>query len=113
MEESQDTLSKEEYEALMKEPTKEKDEAANLPLSAKPEDLSVGNSAATDLSPEGNGVKKQQAAAIGASNKRRVAKVVGDEDEYVVKPEEADSVQQKTKPRQKRGKKVKLSFDED
>lgn len=116
MEESQDTLSKDEYEALMKrddDQTKEKDEAADSPLSTKPEDSSVGNSAATDLSPESSIPKEQQAAAIGASNKRRVAKVVGDEDEDVARPEEADSVQQKTKSKAKKGKKVKLSFNED
>lgn len=116
MEESQDTLSKDEYEALMKredEPIKEKDEVAELPPSAKSEDSSVGNPAATELSPQSRVPKMQQAAAIGASNKRRIAKVVGDEDEGVAKPEGGDSAQQKSKPKAKKGKKLKLSFDED
>ncbi len=115
VEDSQITLSKEEYEALMKGNDVEEQEGGDLPdvlFSAKPDNTHVEASAGKDASPDSSVPVKQQAAAIGASNKRRLAKVVGDEDEEVTKPEIDKSTQQNQKTKAKKGKKVKLSFDD-
>ncbi len=56
---------------------------------------------------------KQESASIGASNKRRFAKIVGDEDEGTAKSHNEDSARPVKKPRAKKGKKVKLSFAEE
>lgn len=115
VEDSQDTLSKEEYETLVNRNDAEEQEGRNLPnfsSSAKPNSTQVEVSAGKEALPESSFPVKQQAAAIGASNKRRLAKVVGDEDEEGAKPMKGDSEQQKAKPKGKQGKKVKLSFDD-
>ena len=56
---------------------------------------------------------KQINASIGASNKRRFAKVVGDEDEGTAESRSKDSTQITKKPKVKKAKKVKLSFAEE
>ena len=56
---------------------------------------------------------KQQVAGIGGSGKRRLAKVVGCDEDEAVKPQMEGSVQQPKKRIPKNPKRIKLSFDED
>lgn len=115
VEDSSDTLSKEEYETLVKGNDAEEQKGSDLPSfssPANPDATQVEASAGKDALPESAFPRKQQAAAIGVSNKRRLAKVVGDEDGKVAKPVKGDPAQQKAKPKGKQGKKVKLSFDD-
>lgn len=110
---SQDTLSKAEYEALMGVVSDEKHE---------------GNEAVSDPQPGSKGEKprecstefsddstpaKQINASIGASNKRRFAKIVGNEDEGPAESRDEDSARITKKPKAKKAKKVKLSFAEE
>ena len=110
---SQDTLSKAEYEALMGVTSDEKhdgDEAASNPQpnskDKKPRECS------TEISHVSTPLK-QIYASIGASNKRRLAKVVGDEDEDTAESRSKDSAKIAKKPIAKKAKKVKLSFAEE
>lgn len=113
VENSQDTLSKAEYDALVNGQNAEKQDSEDLASSLKADakksaTLDESNESAKDTIPA-----KQQVAAIGASNKRKLAKVVGDEEEGA-----DDSVKEKSKANEKKvkakkGKKVKLSFDEE
>ena len=110
---SEDTLSKAEYEALMGVVSDEKHD---------------GNEAVFDPQPGSKDEKpreysteilvnstpaKQINTSIGASNKRRFAKIVGDEDEGAAERREEDSARIAKKPKAKKAKKVKLSFAED
>ena len=56
---------------------------------------------------------EQKSASVGASNKRRFAKIVGDEDEGTAKSHNEDSARTMKKAKAKKGKKVKLSFAEE
>lgn len=110
---SQDTLSKAEYEALMEVASDEKHDGNEAVSDRQP--------GAEDEKPRDNSTEipdnatpaKQQSASIGASNKRRFAKIVGDEDEGIAKSQEEDSARTTKKPKIKKGKKVKLSFAEE
>lgn len=110
---SQDTLSKAEYEALIGVANDEKQD---------------GNEAVSDTQPGSRDEKprecsaevsdnsmpvKQINALIGASNKRRFAKIVGNEDEGAAESREEESARATKKPKAKKGKKVKLSFAEE
>ena len=110
---SQDTLSKAEYEALMGVANDEKQD---------------GNEAVSDTQPGSKDEKprecsaevsdnsmpvKQINASIGASNKRRFAKIVGNEEEGAAEGRDEDSARTTRKPKAKKAKKVKLSFAED
>ena len=56
---------------------------------------------------------KQQVAGIGGSTKRRLAKIIGDEEQDEAAPEKSDSAQKDKETRAKKGKRIKLSFDEE
>lgn len=116
VEDSQDTLSKDEYEALVKGNEDEGQAGCDLPnpaSTAKYDDTSVESSEVKDASPDHPVPVTQQTAAIGISNKRRLAKVIADENEEVAEPKKRGFAQQEAKPKAKKGKKVKLSFDDD
>lgn len=110
---SQDTLSKAEYEALMGVANDEKHDET--------EGVSDGQPSAEDEKPRDSSTEipdnatpaKKQSASIGASNKRRFAKIVGNEDEGIAKSHGVDSARTTEKPKTKKGKKVKLSFAEE
>lgn len=112
MEKSQDTLSKAEYEALVT--TKDADEQKENSMPSSTE-LRHGSEEAEPRKgevSEGVAPAKQQVAGIGCSNKRRLAKIVGEEEEDEAPPEESGSRKKHEKIKVKKGKKIKLSFDE-
>ncbi len=116
VEDSQDTLSKTEYEALRRQNEDEKTGETDPPFSEKDDNSNESTADATkekDLSTDKVASAKEQVAAIGASNKRRLAKIVGERDEEMTRPEQEDSKQQAKRPEAKKAKKVKLTFDED
>ena len=111
MEDSQDTLSKAEYEALATNSADTQTEnnltpSANIRQDAEEvvvkKDTVFGEETPT----------KQQVAGIGVSTKRRLAKVVGNEEEDEA-AEKSDLGKKEKKIKAKKGKKMKLSFDED
>ena len=112
VDDSQDILSKAEYEALV---AADKEDNNSLPSSAKAsprtQDATVPEQ---DEAPGEAAVGRQQVAVIGGSTKRRLAKVIGDEgEEDEASPGKSDSGKKGKKPKIVKGKKVKLSFDED
>ena len=110
---SQDTLSKAEYEALMGVASDEKHDGNEAVSDQRPgaEDEKPRDSS-TEI-PDNAAPAKQQNASIGASNKRRFAKIVGNEDEGTAKSHREDTARTTKKPRTKKGKKVRLSFAEE
>lgn len=114
VEDSQDTLSKDEYEALVAADNTDKEAENNLPSSPKAGPSIQETEAKTDEATRETALVKQQVAGIGGSTKRRLAKVVGhEEEEDEAVSEESHSGQNSKKPRARKGKKVKLSFDEE
>lgn len=113
VEASQDTLSKEEYESLVK--GKVHDKAVNEETSSSTPSLAISKlNEKDDAHPPRNEPAKQKVAAIGASNKRRLFKVVGDEgdeDDEAASLVQGEPARQARTPKAKKGKKVKLSFD--
>lgn len=112
MEESQDTLSKAEYEALLKNGNAEEQHGKDLVSTHKTVSEYIGNANETNEFAK-DAPAKQHATAIGASTKRRLAKVVGDEagDTGAFAKEEPNALTKDIKT--KKCKKVKLSFDEE
>ena len=112
MEDSQDSLSKAEYEALIA--TKDEDKrnenyvTSSTEVSHGSEEAGLGKDGVTREAALG----KQEVAGIGCSTKRRLAKIVGDEEEEKeATPEKNESRKKETKTRANRRKKMKLSFD--
>ena len=108
VEESQDTLSKEEYEALMR--SKEGDGDSEGKKKTEYDSLALTKQLSGDKSTSGGTegeLVKEQVAAIGAAKKKRNIIAVG------VEGKDADQEGTETKPtKAKKGKKVKLSFDD-
>ena len=108
-EDSQDILSKAEYEALVTADNADKEDGDDLRSPAKARyGVGEAESRKDEVTREVAHVK-QQVASIGGSTKRRLAKVIGDEEEDSRKANSKDS----KKSRIKKGKKMKLSFDEE
>ena len=114
VEDSQDTLSKAEYEALITADNADQKDENDVPLPAN-SSHSIGEAEPTkDEVTREAALVKQRVAGIGSSTKRRLAKVVGDEEgEDGAVPEKGDSGKNSKKLRPKKVKKVKLSFDEE
>ncbi|KAJ9638872.1 hypothetical protein H2201_004601 [Coniosporium apollinis] len=111
VDESNDTLSKAEYEALMGEKVEKESDAE--PAESATSALQDGNGNGEDVQEKEDGglVKKQQIAEAGKSQKKRkVGKVVGEAEE-----EEEDRQQKKPEAKKvkKKVKAVKLSFGDD
>lgn len=107
-----------EYEALVAADNAEKEDEYNLPSSAKASPGVQGAEARKDEATRDAALVKQQVAGIGGSTKRRLAKVVGEEEEEDEEEDEAcrekgGSRKNSNKPRVKKGRKMKLSFDEE
>lgn len=109
VEDSQDTLSKAEYEALIAVDNADKDEDI-VPSSAKDNPIIEEADLKKDEVTGEAIFVEQQVAGIGGSNKRRLAKVIGDggEDEAA-----CGKGGPSKKPRAKKKKKPKLSFAEE
>ena len=120
---SQDTLSKAEYEALVATNDADKQDGKAVPPSTEAhhgiEEAELSNDEVTrEAAPV-----KQRVAGIGSSSKRRLAKVVGEEEEDEDEedeekgdgstPHKNDSRNKDKKIGAKKGKKMKLSFDEE
>lgn len=112
VEESHDTMTKAEYEALLGQtaPQKQNEQQKNFPDQSED-----STDDAADKEPESTqklANVKQQVASIGATTKRRSVRTVGDDDVEVNdgRSHESRGVPKTTKKSKKR---VKLSFDED
>ena len=113
LEGSQNTLSKAEYEALMgvsRDCKLEGTEAASSPQLVHVDDKRVGTK--TEISDD-TGTANQKTASIGCLNKRRLAKIIAEDDDRPESIADEDSTQIIKKPKVKKAKKVKLSFDEE
>ena len=113
VEDSQDTLSRDEYEALVAPDNTDKEAENNLSSSAKASPSIHEAESRKDEATRDTALVRQQVAGIGASTKRRLPKVVGHEEEDEAVPEKNDAGKNSKKPRVRKGKKVKLSFDEE
>ena len=111
LEDSQDTLSKAEYEALIATKDEDKQNENNITSSSEhrhgsdeagPRKGRISGEAA---------LGKQEVSGIGCSTKRRLAKILGEEEKEAT-PETNDSRKKDTKSRANRRKKMKLSFDD-
>ena len=103
VEESQETVTKAEYEALMERPLEDEEEASGEP-SSRLESKNMPEHEQSDATR----LKTEPVAAIGAiSSKRKVAKIIGDDVQELDRP-----IQSRAQDRKKatKGKKVKLSF---
>ena len=115
VEDSQDTLSKAEYEALVAADNADQKDENDVPSPAN-SSHSIGEAESRKYEVTREvALVKQRVAGIGSSTKRRLAKVVGDEEEGEdgAVPEKGDSGKKSKSFRPKKGKKMKLSFDED
>ena len=100
-----EVISKEAYEALVS-----KVERAALE-SAKPMGPELSETATTGEPSREELIFKETIAAIGGSTKRKLAKVIGDDEKTNKAPDESEKGT-RTPKRGKRGKKIKLSFDD-
>ncbi|KAB8077772.1 hypothetical protein BDV29DRAFT_167789 [Aspergillus leporis] len=109
-EESNEVISKEEYEALVRDSNKEaKDTGKEEP---DQEQTACQDNKEGKTSPEkGAPVSKQNMAEIGGPKKRKQAKVIGEEEPPTESKDTQTKVTGSREPKQKK-KKIKLSFDE-
>lgn len=113
VEDSQDVLSNAEYEALLAADNAETQKEENVLSSATVHNGAEEAQLQKDGVTSESALMKQQVASIGASCKRRLAKVVGDEGEDEAAPERSESGNNGKRIKVKKGKKMKLSFDEE
>ena len=113
LEESQDTLSKTECEALIAAANASTDDEKHIPSSEKlSHDVEEDDSRKDEVVKEAVLVKRP-VAGIGGSVKRKLAKVIGTEEEGEEASDNLDTGQTTEKIKVKKGKKIKLSFDEE
>lgn len=115
VEESHDTMTKAEYEALLNQTAPQKRDEQREDFPNKPEDSTED---AADEEPESTQKRanvKQQVASIGATTKRKSVKIISDKSVKVNddRGHESSAVPLTTSKMKKTKKKVKLSFDED
>ncbi|GFF26328.1 hypothetical protein IFM46972_01743 [Aspergillus udagawae] len=103
-EESNEVISKEEYEALLRGDEKEQQSS----------EQQSGHELRQDTeNPDVEGASKQNLAGIGGPKKRKQAKVIADDNvEADNDTQQENTGSQKAKLKQKKKKKIKLSFDE-
>ena len=113
LEESQDTLSKAECEALIAAANASTDDEKHVSSSEKTSNgVEEGESRKDEVARE-SVLAKQPVAGIGGSIKRKLAKVIGTEEEDEEASDKVDSGKTSKKIKVKKGKKMKLSFDEE
>ena len=113
-EESNEVISKEEYESLVRE-SNQKENADATGDSATQDDSAPKTHTDESTAENEPPTTKQNLAEIGGQKKRKQAKVVG-EDNAPEAPESKEEPKEKAasqKPKQKKKKKIKLSFDEE
>lgn len=108
---NQTTISKSEYEALLSDTHAGKQNDTGSPSRTQDVVEAVvsgngDNNFTGEVSPA-----KQQVAGIGTSTKRRLARIIGDNEEEENGSRKEDDTREKSKV--KKAKKVKLSFDEE
>ncbi|PYI00664.1 hypothetical protein BO78DRAFT_401915 [Aspergillus sclerotiicarbonarius CBS 121057] len=109
-EESNEIISKEEYEALVRGGDNKEGEDSKK----GPEDSGTGEEGKPNTKTEAEApVSKQNVAEIGGPRKRKQGKVVGEENatEEAEETQQKESDTRKPKPKTKK-KKIKLSFDD-
>lgn len=106
-EENHNVISKSEFEALANRETYDGTEHEGIVLSyAQP-----GDHARLPIESDSDGLPlKEHVASFGGSSKRKIPKVFGNQDVDFAKPAKADN---NNKIKTRKGKKIKLSFDED
>ena len=110
-----ENVSKAELDVLREQNQGEKELDTEVPLSAKEDDVADSTTNADkgkDTSTDETPFVKQHVAGIGASNKRKIAKAIGDGIDQTHGSENAAPRQQVKSSKIRKGKKVKLSFDE-
>lgn len=115
VEESHNTMTKAEYEALLNQTAPQKRDEQREDFPNKPEDSTEN---AADEEPESTQKRanvKQQVASIGATTKRKSVKIISDNSVKVNddRGHESSAVPLTTSKTKQTKKKVKLSFDED
>jgi len=109
-EENHEVISKSEFEALANRETSDKSEHEAVALSH----IQAEQHTQLPIDSELDGPPpKEHVASIGGSSKRKVAKVFGNEDIDFAERAKADSLKNNNKSKTSKGKKIKLSFDED
>ena len=107
-----DTVSKEEYEALVRDPSVSDKEPLNGESSSLSKTKEEGKPTEPDARVIDSDPKQEKSAAIGSSSKKRLVKAVGGEEQGddvdTARPGEAQK-----KNKLKKAKKIKLSFDEE
>ncbi len=109
-EDSNDTISKSEYDALVKNNEVGKEEK-NVAPPTKSDDH-IRSLEKLDKSPRDPAPFKQHVAGIGRNAKRRLAKTVGEDEEMEVVQHHVDPSIDGNKLKSKKRQKVKLSFNE-
>ena len=104
-EQNHEVITREAYEALVSKAGTVSPESGKLVESELSETATAG-----DFTKEESN-SKETIAIIGGSTKRRLAKVVGDDEETKEAPQGSEKDTRTTK-RGKKGKKIKLSFDD-
>ena len=113
-EESHDTISKAEYDAMMKNADVEKQTSKTVISKVESKDNLHAPTEDAGKSPHEPALSKQQVVAgIGVNTKRRFAKVVGEEDGTEDSQFEGSRPHDEKKSKLKKGKKIKLSFNEE
>lgn len=110
-EDSHDTISKAEYDALMKNIEVQKLENLVVVPPTRPDDLE-GPRGESGKFPQDPTPLKQQMAGIGGNAKRRLAKVVGEDNGMEDSQHHVGGLINGNKFKPKKRKKVKLSFNE-
>ena len=103
---SQDTIPKEQYHALIKGPQSEKLMKQQLAVSKDRENSNQTGLARNHI----NVAIAEQTVTIGSTSKKRLAKAIGGGDEKGT-AEDHETHHDKKENKTKKGKKVKLSFD--
>ena len=113
VEDSQETMSIAEYEAFIAANDADRQSENYMPSSAEVHNgVEEAEFEKNEVTREA-ALVKQQVAGIGGSTKRRLAKIIGDEEQDEAAPGKSDSAQKDKKIRAKKGKRMKLSFDEE
>lgn len=109
-EENHEVVSKSEFEARANRETYDGTELEGIVLShAQPGEH---NRLPVESNSDGSPLK-EHVASFGGSSKRKIPKVFGNQDVDFAKPAKADSPDNNNNIKRRKGKKIKLSFDED
>jgi len=109
-EENHEVISKSAFEALANREASDKTELEGVALSHGQIEQQIRLPVEKESDAQ---APKEHVALVGGSSKRKVAKVFGNEDNNFTKRAKTDSPDNNNKSKTRKGKKIKLSFDED